>query len=143
MTTLRQNTDTHQRTHSVSAQNQTSLLSALQMRTTRQAPGDLIISSLSFYLFSYFFKVCRHNFLSEDQNTFPVLHYSANSSKCSFTVAQFVAIKGYCFLSSFAPVLSRLSFFSDFSLSCLDSFSGEQQQQKGVMSRETNMQLYN
>lgn len=35
-----------------------------------------------------------------------------------------VYIKGYCFLSSFAPVLSR--FFSDFSLSCLDSFNKTQ-----------------
>lgn len=32
-----------------------------------------------------------------------------------------VYVKGYCFLSSFAPVLSR--FFSDFSLSCLDSLN--------------------
>lgn len=114
MTTLRQNTDTHQRTHSVSAQNQTSLLSALQMRTTRQAPGDLIISSLSFYLFSYFFKVCRHNFLSEDQNTFPVLHYSANSSKCSFTVAQFVAIKRILFFVFFRTGAVSFVFFLRF-----------------------------
>lgn len=47
-------------------------------------------------------------------------------------------VKGYCFFSSLPPVLSRLSFFSVFSLSCLDSYTKCIQEKNTVTDTRTS-----